>query len=526
MNNTNNTNNRRVPYAKSAVKGKPPVLVILKKRNTKPLLTKRNNRYRKKNPYNPGQDFHITQNKVQQEQISNLVKRLDEKEKEDQSPKTTKGVEKEWWEKILDAGSGLVKMLPSIITGLGDYDLQTNSLAAAMTDGKIGNDVPLVENTSGPPITRHREYLGDIYSSTAAFTPITFSINPGLDQTFPWLSFIANNYEAYRFRGLLFEFKSNASEYTNSVGLGYVAIATQYNSNSTPFVDKKSLLNHEFSNSDKPSNSFLHPVECKPSQIVLSELYTRAGTPSGEFDVKMYDLGKTTIAVGGMTTGGVVIGELYVTYEVEHYVPKTASSSGINVNYDDFILGAAAGAVPLGAQSSVVNSPYSNLGGTLSCATPSYTFPNGTRGRFLFIYTMTQSSGAVVYPILTYTNITPVSTFPDPANSVTPQGGVTCTQFCVMDQLDVILDGAVITFGTAGTIQAGASGRFVISQVPKSATISEIFDPSGKNYDKNLQKVIDEYNENNNEKMNLSNVLDMRAPILESKKNVYTNRFF
>jgi len=54
----------------------------------------------------------------------------------------------------------------------------------------------------------------------------------------------------------VFDFVSEGSEYTNSAGLGYVAMSTQYDAGSAPFVDKRSLLNAQFADAAKPSKSF------------------------------------------------------------------------------------------------------------------------------------------------------------------------------------------------------------------------------------------------------------------------------
>lgn len=211
---------------------------------------------------------------------------------------------------------GKIGHLIEKITGFGDYRIQTNSIM------KGGMSPPYVVNAMnrGSVIIRHREFICDI-KATTAFTVQTFPINPGWSNTFPWLSQIASSFEQYRMRGCLFEFLSTSSDAllssATSTALGTVNMATQYDVAHPAFPDKRSMLNHEFSNSSKPSLTFIHPIECKKSRTPITELYTRSGVvPSGS-DPHLYDLGNFQIATEGMQAAGGVLGELWVTYEVE-----------------------------------------------------------------------------------------------------------------------------------------------------------------------------------------------------------------
>jgi len=207
------------------------------------------------------------------------------------------------------------------LTGFGDYQVQENSLIA----GTIGGDPPGMRNTPGGMIIRHREFIQDI-TSASVFTNHAFSINPGLLQTFPWLHQIADSFEQYRFRGLVFEYKTMSSNAvlsaSASTALGTIIMGTQYNALDPSFVDKRTMENYEFSNSCSPDKSMMHPIECKMSQTSVAELYVRNDLPSTG-DLRLYDLGNFQIAVQGMQgTTGAVIGELWCTFEIEFYKPK------------------------------------------------------------------------------------------------------------------------------------------------------------------------------------------------------------
>lgn len=219
-------------------------------------------------------------------------------------------------------GHGAQKVIKAI-TGFGDYNIEANSLVGASSPPEIVNS-----SHAGGVILRHREFIGDVLA-TEAFTTESYDINPGLVGSFPWLSQIASSYELYRMRGLVYEFKSMASDAVlstaTSSALGTVVMATQYNSLNSPFTSKIQMENHEFANSNKPSCSFFHPVECKRSLIPTSELYTRDGSVPDNADQRLYDLGKFTIATVGQQAASGVIGELWATYEVELYQQKYSS---------------------------------------------------------------------------------------------------------------------------------------------------------------------------------------------------------
>ena len=226
------------------------------------------------------------------------------------------------------------------VFGPGDYHI-TNPTNNALLDA--GDSPPQFNNNGHFRTTtvRHREYIGDIYSSTG-FNINGYNINPGLGSTFPWLSSVAGNYECYRLKGMLFEFKSmssNALTSTNTA-LGTVIMATQYNAADASFVSKQQMENYEFAQSCKPAESMCHYIECAKNTAPLSELYIRNGTvPQGQTQ-QIYDIGKFFIATTGMQAANVNIGELWVTYEVDLLKPKLIQGQyGDGINYYNGYLG-------------------------------------------------------------------------------------------------------------------------------------------------------------------------------------------
>lgn len=158
-----------------------------------------------------------------------------------------------------------------------------------------------------------------------------YPLNPGLPQTFPWLSQMADAYEEYRIKGMIFEYKSTSGEYVttaagvSSGALGAVVMATNYNAAIQPaFLDKKSMENYEHAQSSPPTRSMIHAIESKGSATVLKTMYLRTGPAPEGTDIRLYDLGNFCLATQGMMSevDNATIGELWCAYEVEFFKPR------------------------------------------------------------------------------------------------------------------------------------------------------------------------------------------------------------
>lgn len=278
-------------------------------------------------------------------------------------------------------GHGAQKIIGAL-TGFGDYNVSDNSLMeGGLNPPQIINSV-----TKGGIILRHREYLQDITAS-GTFRLQSFDVNPGLSDSFPWLSNVAASFEEYAMRGICYEFKSMSSDSvlssSASTALGTVIMATSYNVLNPNFQSKREMENYEFANSSKPSVSFMHPIECKKSLNPVSELFIRTGPVPATGDARLYDLGNFQIAVEGMQNAGTgTIGELWCTYEIELYkpkynVPETSSA-------DRFVLTNVTDTAPLG--SSYIANGNNNIGCTISAGNKVSFPPNLSGGKYFFLW--------------------------------------------------------------------------------------------------------------------------------------------
>jgi len=280
------------------------------------------------------------------------------------------------------AGKGLGAALSKWL-GSGDYTVGTNSLVAKARNGTI----PAMHNAGQSVIVRHKEFLGDVYSGTGSPTAFTvansYALNPGLAASFPWLSSVAANYQEYTWKGLVYHFCSTSGNATGAnTALGTVAIATNYRSTAPSYTSRLTMLNEFFASDAKPSEDFVHPIECDPNENPFNVQYVRSSAvPAGE-DPKTYDLGVTTIATQGMQTANENVGELWVTYEVELRKPIALGllSSLSAYGTGGATAGIVAASTPFGTNFAVT------AGSAITSATgKTITFARGLQGGFALV---------------------------------------------------------------------------------------------------------------------------------------------
>lgn len=364
---------------------------------------------------------------------------------------------------------GKIGHLVEQITGFGDYKVVENSIM------KGGLSPPTVVNTTnkGGVIVRHREYIGDVLA-TSNFTLQTFTINPGLlnslQGAFPWLAQFANSYEQYRFRGLLFEFQSTSSDAllssATSTALGTVSMATQYDVSQPNFTDKRTMLNYEFANSRKPSCSFIHPVECKQSQTPFKYYFTRSGAVPSGADPGRFDFCKFSIATEGMQAPGGVLGELWVTYEIE-FLKQQFEQPAFT---DHFQLTGVTNIAPLGVitgQQAKNIAQGGTIGGSL-IAGVTYAFPPllGS-GTYLVLYNAIGGSTALGAFAPSLTNCTARQLYEGNTATIVDNGGSTSNTFMYTLMVQVTKQGATFSFG-GGTLPTSvvAADLWVIQVSP------------------------------------------------------------
>jgi len=194
--------------------------------------------------------------------------------------------------------------------------------------------------SNGNVIIVNREYIRDIGGSDT-FENSTFSVNPGVATTFPWLSQVADSYEEYRIRGMVFQFKSTSTPYTvnqKSPSIGMVIMSAQYNVNNPRFTNKRDMENYIGAQSASVLQDQLFAI--RPDTDPLKILYIRQGIPTeNNYDLRMYDMCRFELATIGVNVNtddilvSNLVGELWVSYEIELIKPRLRDTVGQSDHY-------------------------------------------------------------------------------------------------------------------------------------------------------------------------------------------------
>jgi len=384
----------------------------------------------------------------------------------------------------MNAGYSQGMVSAPTLAGLGAY-----SVSNIKHNVLIKPDIPQVMNTiysEGGTIVRHREYLGPITTAATAntFKIQSYALQPAQDESFPWLHQIAASYEEYRPNGIMYEFRSTASDAiasSSNLALGQVMLCTQYDPTDPEFNSDIQMLNYSWAQSGKVSDCLQHYVECDPKQSPLSHLYTRNGTAANESDLRFSDFGRFSIATNGLQGTSVQIGQLWVTYEFIFYKPKLPVNSAVpggffhyhndnNVSTNQ----------PLGDSVDATIDPESNLELTIqdsyAPSTPdaAVVFPAASQPQSYMItwsYFGTSTAsvvspnlGGTTDPGITFVNYNYNNTDPQIDN---PASAATTTQCCSVSWITIDGDGLPHTLILApGVIPATPSVDLYICQIP------------------------------------------------------------
>lgn len=227
------------------------------------------------------------------------------------------------------AGRGI-----AAITGRGDYEVTNNSLSTIATSV---DELPQFVKNKHTVVITHREYVADVLvpSVPAAYDNNTYVLNPGNGVLFPWLAQMAKQYQQYKIRGMVVEYKSNTSDYASSGPLGIVGIASNYNVNEVKFPNLVAFENSEYAVVTKPSRSMIHAIECAPRTGRDDFLFVRdpasIDVTAGN-DNRFYDYALVQVATSGLPgTPGTLLGQLFVSYEIEFTKPVISPQAVVPV---------------------------------------------------------------------------------------------------------------------------------------------------------------------------------------------------
>lgn len=314
--------------------------------------------------------------------------------------------------------------LSSYISGSGDYHIH-NPTESIVSHHKVGRAIysgsahrpvhnpRVIMKEKGQITICHSEYIGELISSNITgstnFVSQAYGLNPGNPGTFPWLSGIAINFQDYKFKKLVFEYRPLISESTSTssatlTSMGSVIMATQYDSTQGVYPNKPQMENSDFSISTKPSEKALMAVECNSRHNPLGTLYISGQTnpvvgavPNS--DIRFQDLGIFQIASSNIpivSNTSLDLGEIWVHYEVTMKKPQLNAglSNILSAHYiSNSQTGAPATITPFGPNVSSTIQPTATANNYLPLtflANGTVIFPLAiTEGTFLMVYSIT-----------------------------------------------------------------------------------------------------------------------------------------
>lgn len=225
------------------------------------------------------------------------------------------------------------------ITGMGDYQARAKNHQAVYTDQGIDGAFSAAFSNPQPmnmgamnakfggsaPEVSHREFIGPVVGSKEFKTSV-WRIQPGVrgaKSIMPWGSTVAGAFQQYELHGMIFEYVSTSTDFSSTTALGSVMMSTNYDAEAIPFASQREVNNAEFTTFNKPSMSFIHPIECASKDSPITVRYVAASnTITQANDSRFADVGTFQLSTIGQPVDGAEIGELWVTYKIRYLKPK------------------------------------------------------------------------------------------------------------------------------------------------------------------------------------------------------------
>lgn len=183
---------------------------------------------------------------------------------------------------------------------------------------------PKLINKNGSVVVDHEEYIGDISAAISTWFLTTYSINPGLSATFPWLSSIASRYESYIFESLSFSYKPVCPTTTP----GSMMLAIDYDASDPIPPNKATIMSYQGAVRTAPWGETTFNAMGSDLRKFGVQRYIRGSATTG--DIKTTDVGNFFIASQGTPGVATGLGELYVKYRVKLFTPQLATVAPAN----------------------------------------------------------------------------------------------------------------------------------------------------------------------------------------------------
>jgi len=376
-------------------------------------------------------------------------------------------------------GAGVGARISKLI-GTGDYatsvDVAMNSLVrpgatqyASFADSKTSVRMC------------HREYLQDAFTGGVVntFNSTSFQINPGLSNTFPFLSQIANNFEEYKIHGLVFEYVSTTSPYNSTSAMGSVIMAMEYNANSAPYTSKPQMENSDFAISARPDKSMIYGVECADN--ATNHLFIRSGPTT--LPLTTTDLGLFQFATLTPLAINTTLGEIWVSYDIELFRPKISPFKPGYYHLAATFASLAAGAIvrssytvvrPAGTSPIAPAAAGSLSGVTLSPSTTTITLSDVDVGDVIQVvgYVSGVSVLAQALNVSGSAGLTLLSVYANYTAVAEAEGSTLGASITATIRVDTNASAQTLTFSTTQAIAAAGTFDIIINSIGNGQNVS------------------------------------------------------
>lgn len=305
------------------------------------------------------------------------------------------------------------------------------------------------------PIT-NSEYIMEINGSTG-FNVNAVQVNPGLVNSFPWLSKIANQFEKYRWKSLSFEYKTAVSAGGSTGQIGKVVLVEDYDARDPNFQGMQQALDYKGAKDAAPWKDIIFKADTSAKDTPYKNYYVRSGAVPSGTDIKTYDAGLFQLCTSGQNDAN-NIGYLRVHYSIELLEPKINAVLGGDLLCAHYKSGGTVDAThPMGT--APVQEPGSNM--DLTFALDAVTGPVNPPGAFLVVWVATGTSinDALITPV---SGCSLVTSFFVAGQATTP--GVN-TQTVSAAVMDFTAPNPVFDLTSTGSTDLYATGELLIAQI-------------------------------------------------------------
>ena len=220
--------------------------------------------------------------------------------------------------------------------GRGMYNPVTHGVNDLIAGGSSSTPRMMsVPDETGSIIVSHTERVADIIApGDEKFHVQSFTVQAGLEETFPWLHQMAAAYEEYEVLQCVFQYKGHdIVGMQNTLDLqGQVIAATKYNMKSSSFTDRHQMQAYPHSASCSLNGTLQSGVEAHPSKIASGDThrYIRTGGLKADEDVTDYDHARFELALNNTPTDlfNKEVGQLFVFYTIKLTKPRLFAARG------------------------------------------------------------------------------------------------------------------------------------------------------------------------------------------------------